>query len=192
MSKETIIQSTTGDMSPIINGNGNTIIFNMQMPITKPEIEAEFLKLETGDFEDITNEVDEKLHENHISIFSYIKNYWLQLKKQLVNDDFHEPWIPLVPADMGTREKKRQWKVTPIYQGIVFPLSYFFIEMDGGRYLIPLPKVEYNREENTTDKNNRIKKCSITQVQYKLGKVLSIDTYGYDTMREDCKIEVET
>ena len=116
----------------------------MQMPITKPEIEAEFMKLKTGDFEDITNEVDEKLHENHISIFSYTKNYWLQLKKQLVNDDFHEPWIPKVSADMETREKKRQWKVTPIYQGIVFPLSYFFIEMDGGRYLIPLPKVEYN------------------------------------------------
>jgi hypothetical protein len=175
-----------------IIGDGNTIVFNIQAPLTNKQVEEEFLKLEIGDFQDITDEVDKSLREKDISIFSYMKNYWLQLKKQLVWDDFNEPWIPEVFSDLSTREKKRYWQFTPIYQGVVFPSAYFFIEMDGGHYLIPLPKVEYNRTNETTiDKNNPIKKCTITKVQYRLGKVLSAYNCDYDGMIKQCKIEIK-
>ena len=176
-----------------IIGDGNIIIFNTQAPLLKEQIESEFLKLEIGDFQDISDEVDESLHERNISILSYTKNYWFQLKKQLVQDDFDEPWLPTVPADMEGRERKPRWKLTPMYQNVVFPFSYCFIEMDGGRYLIPLPKVEHNRIGEEIDRNNPIKRCTITKVQYQLGKVLTNGVnYGnaYDDMLKECKIEV--
>jgi hypothetical protein len=174
-------------------GDGNTIIFNTQAHLTKEEVEKEFLKLEIGDFQDITVEVDNSLREKDISILSYMKNYQFQLKKQLICDDFNEPWIPKVASDLPTREKKKHWQLTPIYQDVVFPFSYFFIEMDGGRYLIPLPKVEYNKAGKTIDKNNPIKRCTITKVQYQLGKVLCDNpcyNTSYDDMLKQCKIEV--
>jgi hypothetical protein len=176
-----------------IIGDGNTIVFNMQTPLTKEQVEDELLKLEIDDFQDITEEADESFRERNISILSYTKNYWLQLKKQLINEDFHEPWLPNVPSDFPQREKKRYWKFTPIYQGIIFPLSYFFISMDGGRYLIPLPQVEYNIIEGKIDKNNPVKKCTITKVQYQLGKVLTDGKYyntSYSDLLKQCKIEV--
>jgi hypothetical protein len=177
-----------------IIGDSKIVVFNIQSPLTKEQVEEKFLKLEIGDFEDITEETDESFPEKNISILSYTKNYWLQLKKQLVNEDFNESWLPVVPSDMPQREKKRQWKFTPVYQGIIFPVSYFFISMDGGRYLIPLPKVEYNKIEGKIDKSNPVKKSTITKVQYQLGKVLSNgENYNtsYDDLLKQCKIEVE-
>ena len=186
--KNTIIGNNSG-----IIGDGNIIVSNIQSPPTKEQVEEAFLKLEIGDFQDITEEVDERLREKNTSILSYTKNYRLQLKKQLISEDFDEPWVPKVPSDLPEKEKKRYWKFTPIYQGIIFPFSYFFISMDGGRYLIPLPKVEYNKIEDNIDKNNPVKKCIITQVQYQLGKVLTDGKYyntSYDDMLKQCKIEV--
>jgi len=182
-----------GNNSGII-GDGNIIIFNVQLPLSQKQVEEEFLKLETGDFHDITDEVDRNLRKKNVAILSYTKNFWLQLKKQLINENFNGHWMPIVPADIPKREKKRYWQFTPIYQGIVFPFSYFFIEMDEGRYLIPLPKVEYNQTETGgMDSSNPIKKCFITKVQYCLGKSLT-DDYGYNTSYDDilmkCKIEV--
>jgi hypothetical protein len=165
-----------------IIGDGNTIVFNTQAPLSKEQIEEEFLKLDFGDLQDITDEVDEGLREKHTTIWSYTRNCWLQLKKQLISDDFHEPWLPTVPADMGRREKKPRWKLTPVYQGVVFPFSYFFIGMDGGRYVIPLP-----------NRDNPVKKCTITRVQYQLGKVLTGDALyntSYDDLLKESKIEV--
>jgi hypothetical protein len=165
----------------------------MQSPLTKEQVEEAFLKLEIGDFQDITEEVDESLHAKKISILSYTKNYWLQLKKQLIMEDFDELWVPKVPSDLPEREKKGYWKFTPIYQGTIFPFSYLFISMDGGRYLIPLPKVDYNKIEEKIDKHNPVKKCRITHVQYQLGKVLTDGNYyntSYDDMLKQCKIEV--
>jgi len=178
-----------GNNSGII-GDGNTIIFNLHVPLTKEQLEFEFLKLGVDDFQDITNEVDITLREKNITIFSYTKNYWLQLKMQLVNNDFVEPWIPFVPADMPTREKKPFYRVTPIYQSVVLPFSYFFISMDGGRYLIPLPEVEYNKVNGEIDKDNPIKCCKITEAKYKLGKSLDGDAYGFDDMLKQCKISI--
>jgi len=182
-----------GNNSGII-GDGNIIVFNTQSPLTKEQVEDEFLKLEIGNFLDITEEVDENLREKNISILSYTKNFWLQLKKQLVCEDFDELWIPTFSSDVPQREKKRYWKITPVYQGIIFPFTYFFISMDGGRYFIPLPKVEYNKIEEKIDKNNPVKKCKITKVQYQLGKVLTDGEYyntSFDDMLKHCKIEVE-
>jgi hypothetical protein len=182
-----------GNNSGII-GDGNIVVFNMQSPLTKEQVEEAFIKLEIGDFQDITEEVDESYREKNISILSYSKNYWLQLKKQLINDDFYGKWLPKVPSDFPQKEKKRYWKFTPIYQGLIFPLSYFFISMDSERYLIPLPKVDYNIIEDKIDKNNPVKKCTITKVQYQLGKVLTDGEYynmSYDDLLKQSKIEVE-
>ena len=181
-----------GNNSGII-GDGNTIVFNMQSPLTKEQVEEAFLKLEIGNFQDITEETNENYREKNISILSYTKNYWLQLKKQLISEDFNEMWVPNISSDFPQREKKRYWKFTPIYQGIIFPFSYNFISMDGGRYLIPLPKIEYNKIEDKIDKNNPVKKCTITKVQYQLGKVLTDGEYynmSYDDVLNQCKIEV--
>ena len=165
-----------------------------ESPPTKEQIEEEFLKLDTGDFYDITDQVDRNHRENCVAILSYEKNPLLQLRQELVNDDFNEVWIPKVPADMGVREKKQYWKMTPVYKNIVLPFSYFFILMDGFRYWIPLPKVEYNKAgEFEIDRNNPVKKCTITKVQYNLGKVLTNDhgyNTSYDEMLKQCKIEV--
>ena len=169
--KNTNIGSNCG-----IIGDGNIIVFNMQSPLTKEQVEEAFLKLEIGDFQDITEEVDVSLREKNTLILSYTKNYWLQLKQQLIREDFDEPWVPKVPSDFPEREKKNYWKFTPIYQGIIFPISYFFISMDGDRFFIPLPKEE-----------------KIDKVQYQLGKVLTDGTYynkSYDDMLKQCKIEV--
>jgi hypothetical protein len=176
-----------------IIGDGTIIVFNIQAPITRGQVEKEFQKLNSGDLQDITGEVDEGLREKHIVIWSYTKNCWLQLKQQRVSDDFNEPWLPTVPADMGKREKKPYLKLTPVYQGVVFPFSYSFIEMDGGRYVIPLPKVEYNRAGEEIDRNNPVKKCTITRVQYQLGKILTGDApnnASYDDLLKESKIEV--
>jgi hypothetical protein len=182
-----------GNNSGII-GNKNVIFFNIAAPLTKEQVEEEFLKLENGDFQDITDEVDKKLREEEITILSYTKNYWLQLKQQLINGDFKGLWMPKVPSNLPTREKNRYWQFTPIYHGIVFPFYYFFVEMDGGRYLIPLPQVEYNKTDTgSIDSSNPVKKCLITKVQYQLGKSLT-DDYGYNTSYDDklkeCKIEI--
>ena len=191
----TMSNTNLGNNSGII-GDGNTIVFNLQLPLTQKQTEEEFLKLKTGDFYDITDEIDKSLCEKNIAILSYTKNYWLQLKKQLVCVDFDEPWIPKVPADFPTREKKRYWQFIPVYQSIVFPFSYFFIEMDGGRYLIPLPEVEYNlTETDAINKLNPVKNCSITKVQYFLGKSLTDNrsyNTSYDDMLKECKIEIKT
>jgi NurA-like 5'-3' nuclease len=181
-----------GNNSGII-GDGNIIVFNMQSPLTKEQVEEAFLKLEIGDFQDITEEYDESLREKDISILSYTKNYWLQLKRQLIREDFDEPWVPNVPSDLPQREKKKFWKFTSIYQDIILPFSYLFISMDGDRYFIPLPKVEYNKVEEKIDKNNPVKNCTITKVQYQLGKVLTDGEYynmSYSDMLKQCKIEV--
>jgi len=181
-----------GNNSGII-GDRNIIVFNMQSYLTKENIEEAFLKLEIDDFQDITEEVDEKLNEKNISILSYTKNFWLQLKKQLINEDFNELWIPIVPSDLPQKEKKRRWRFTPIYQGIIFPFSYDFISMDGDRYFIPLPKVDYNKIEGKIDINNPVKECTITKVQYQLGKVLTDGEYyntSYDDILKQCKIEI--
>lgn len=98
--RNTNIGNNTG-----IIGDGNIVIFNIQAPLTREQVEEEFLKLDTGDFQDITNEVDESLRERHITILSYVKNPLLQLKMQLINEDFNEPWLPKVAADMGERKK---------------------------------------------------------------------------------------
>jgi hypothetical protein len=179
-----------GNNSGII-GDGNTINFNIQATLTEKQVEEEFLKLEIGDFQDITNEVDNSFRDKNISILSYTKNPLLQLKKQLTLEDFDETWLPKVDADLPKREEKRRWQFTPIYQGVAFPFSYSFIEMDGGRYLIPLPQVEYNRIGGTIDKNDPIKRCTITKVQYRLGEILTIYREYYDDMLKDCKIEVQ-
>jgi hypothetical protein len=182
-----------GNNSGII-GDENIIVFNIQASPNQKQVEAEFLKLKPGDFQDITDTVDQSLREKHVQIFSYIKNPLLQLKQQLVKDDFYEHWIPSVPADLPRREKKAHWEFIPIYQGVVFPFSYSFIEMDGGLHLIPLPFVEYNEMEpgilGKIDPDNPIKRCTITQVQYRLGKALTDSTYDYDAMLKRCKIEV--
>jgi hypothetical protein len=179
-----------GNNSGII-GDENIIIFNIHLPLTKEQVEAEFLKLKPGDFQDITDEVDQELSEKNVQIFSYTKNYWLQLKQALVNEDFDEPWVPTVPTDWTCREKKPYWKFIPVYHGVVFPFSYYFIEMDGYRYLIPLPYVEYNETEpGRIDRDNPVKKCTITKVQYRLGKALTDIDYDYDAMLKRCKIEV--
>jgi len=161
---------------------------------TKGQIEEEFLKLDTGDFQDITDDVDKGLREKNISIFSYVKNPFLQLRQELVNEDFDEPWIPTVPADLGGREKKEHWKVTPVYQNTILPFSYGFILMDGFRYWIPLLNVEYNKiEKFEIDRNNPVKRCTITKAHYNLGKVLTDDhnyNTSYDYMLQQCKIVV--
>ena len=162
---------------------------------TKEQIEEEILKLSIGDLQDITDEVDKTLREKSISICSYTKNPSLQFKKELINENFSEPWLPRVAADMGGREKRQYWKVTPVYQSTVLPFSYFFVLMDGLRYWIPLPRVEYNKiGKFEIDHENPVKRCTITMVQYNLGKVLTDDhgTYNtsYDEMLQQCKITV--
>jgi hypothetical protein len=154
-----------GNNSGII-GDGNTFIINAQALPTQKQVEKEFLKLNIGDFLDITNEVDESLREKCISIRSYVKNPAFQLKIQLVNDDFHEFWLPPVASDMGGREKKQYWQVSPIYQNVVLPFSYFFITMDGLRYWVPLPKREpSNTGQFEIERNNHEKKYTITKGQ---------------------------
>jgi hypothetical protein len=175
-------------------GDVNIIVFSVQKPLTQEQVEEEFLKLNPGDLQDITSEVDAGLLEKRILIKSYVKNYWLQLKMQLVNDDFRESWLPLVAADMDGGEKKQQWQVTPVYQNVVFPFSYFFVTMDSSRYWVPLPKVEYNKNEKSEiDRNDPVKRCTITEVQYQLGKTLTDDpgyNTSYDNILKKCKIEV--
>jgi hypothetical protein len=182
--------TSIGNNSGIV-GNDNTIIFNSQTHLTQEQVEAEFMKLESGDFIDITDEVDTQYREKNIVIWGCIKDSQLQLKQQIVNDDFQgEKWIPEVPADMGKREKKPYLKITPVYREVIFPFSYFFILMDGLRYFVPLPKVECN---SIRDRNNPVKRYTITKVQYQLGKILTHGEYyntSYDDMLKQCKIEV--
>jgi hypothetical protein len=176
--------------SSISNNSGNTVVFNIQAPPTEKQLEEEFLKLEIGDFQDITDEVDKSLREKDNFIWCYLKNYQLQLKQEIVSKDFKEPWIPEVPADLPAREEKIHWKFTLIYQNMVFHISYSFIEMDGGHYLIPLPKTEWNKTEDGKINRNSPKRYTITKVQYQLGKALSSENYDYDAMLQRCKIEV--
>lgn len=66
--------------------------------------------------------------------------------------------------------------------------------MDDSRYLVPLPNVEYNKiGDFDIDRNNPVKKCTVTKVQYQLGKSLTND-YGYNESYDDiikqCRIEV--
>jgi hypothetical protein len=56
--------------------------------------------------------------------------------------------------------------------------------------MIPLPIVEYNSAEA---ENNPVKRCEISKVQHRLGKVLTggaPHNLSYDDMLKDCKIEV--
>jgi hypothetical protein len=137
----------TGTNSGIL-GNDNTININSPAQPTLELVEQELLKLESGDLINITDEVDSQLREKHIVIWSCNKNYQLQLKRQIVSDDFDEEWIPKVPSDMGKREKKPKLQITPVYQDVALPFSYFFILMDGLRYYIPLPKQDRNNPVN--------------------------------------------
>jgi hypothetical protein len=105
-------------------GDENIIIFNTQSPLTQEQVEKEFLKLEIGDFQDITSEVDEQLREKREAVLSYIKNPLLQLKKQLVNEDFDEPWLPKTPSGMG---KKRKNVAMEAYPGLPGRCVAFFV-----------------------------------------------------------------
>jgi hypothetical protein len=63
--------------------------------------------------------------------------------------------------------------------------------MDGGRYLIPLPQVEYNSIGETIDKTNPVIRCTTTKVKYQLGKALSGYNCNYDDMLKQCKIVIK-
>jgi hypothetical protein len=168
-----------------ILGNDNTININSQPQPTRELVEQELLKLEHGDLINITDEVDSRHREKNVVIWSCNKNYQLQLKQQIMHDDFDGEWIPKVPADMGGREKKPYLQITPVYQNVVLPFSYFFILIDGLRYHVPLPE---------RDRNNSVNRYTITKVQYHLGKILTDgECYNtsYDEMLKQCKIEVD-
>jgi len=162
---------------------------------TKEKIEEEFLKLEIGDLQDITDESNKSHRENNILIYSYSKNPLLQLRLEQINEDFDESWIPSVTADMGGREKNPYWRLVPVYQNNTLPFFYYFIQMDGFRYWVPLPYVEYNKiEKFEINKNKPVKRCTVTKVQYNLGKVLTNDhgnyNDSYDDILKQCKIEI--
>jgi len=190
MSASKLIQ-TGGDESLNFQSGGDIIIqFDLQKPLTKKQVETELLHLDDNDLIEITSEAIDSRCDDDIAVYSYVKNYWLQLKAQMINSDFSEKWLPELDC------KAKRWHVTPVYMGIVFPFSYDFVEVikDNALYFVPFPlPFKHNRTSNgEIDMNNPVDKVFATEIQYKLGRALTPGVYrsGYNTILDRCKMTI--
>jgi hypothetical protein len=129
---------TLGSQSPIINGNNNIVVFDLNEPLTDKLLLFELSKLQYGDFENITDNT--KMDENdRNSYFSYTKNRCFSMRRKRANDTFYASWLNFIPrADPSVFEDE----VSFFYQGC-FIKSFLIVVLDGGRFQIPLPKIIY-------------------------------------------------
>jgi hypothetical protein len=198
---------TSGSQSPIINGNNNIIVFNLNEPLTDKLLLLELSKLQHDDFEDITGNI--KADENdRTRYFSYIKNRYFTMRRKTVKDSFYEPWLNFITrADPLVFEDE----ISFFYQGC-FIKSFFIVVLDGGRFQIPLPKIIWVKnydKSNGHDKvvglsdpvvkerfypldNHPIEKIVLTEVELTISNVLSYLNHGdyLQQLKQHNKLEI--
>jgi hypothetical protein len=198
---------TSGNQSPIINGNNNIFIFYLNKPLTDKLLLAELSKLQYGDFEDVSDNIrtDE---DDKTRYFSYIKNRYFTMRIKRVKNSFYESWLNFITRmDPSVCEDE----VSFFYQGC-FIKSFLVIVLDGGRFEIPLPEIiwaENYDKGNGYDKvvglsnpevkelfypldNHPIVKIVLTDVEWTLSKVLSCPNHEdyFQQLRKHNKIEI--
>ncbi|GHT81962.1 hypothetical protein FACS1894130_13580 [Spirochaetia bacterium] len=198
---------TSGPQSPIINGNHNIVIFNLNEPLTDKLLLVELSKLQHGDFEDITDNI--RTDENdETRYFSYIKNRYFTMRRKTIKDSFYEPWLNFIlRSDPSVFEDE----ISFFYQGC-FIRSFLIVVLDGGRFEIPLPKIiwakdydksnGYNKVVGLSDPvvkerfypldNHPVEKIVLTEVELTLSNVLSsfIDEDYFQQLRQRNKLEI--
>jgi hypothetical protein len=199
---------TSGFQSPVINGNYNIVIFNLDEPLTDKLLLVELSKLQYGDFEDITGNV--KTDENYKNrYFSYIKNRYFSMRKKRAKDTFYESWLNfIIPREDPSASED---EISFFYQGC-FIKSFLVVVLDGGRFQIPLPKIipvkNYN-EGNGYEKvvglsdpvvkelfypldNHPVEKIVLTEAELALINVLSYSNHEeyLRQLRQRNKLEI--
>jgi hypothetical protein len=198
---------TYGFQSPIINGNNNTIIFNLNEPLTDQLLLIELSKLQYGDFEDITDntKTDE---DDKTRYFSYTKNRYFTMRRKRMADSFYEAWLNFI-----TRMDPAIFKdeISFFYQGC-FIKSFLVIVLDGERFTMPLPRTIYAKDydkNNGYDEiigmsspevkerfypldNHPIEKIVLTESELKLSDVLSCPNHNdyLQLLRQKNKLEI--
>jgi hypothetical protein len=127
---------TSAPYSPIINGNNNIVVFNLDEPLSDKLLLMEFSKLQHDDFEDITGNITTDKNDKN-RYFSYTKNRYFSMRRKRAKDTFYESWLNFIPrADQSVFEDE----ISFFYQGC-FIKSFLIVVLDGGRFQIPLPKI---------------------------------------------------
>jgi hypothetical protein len=198
---------TSGSQSPIINGNNNVVVFSLNEPLTDRLLLVELLKLQYGDFEDITDNIRIN-NKDKTWYFSYIKNRYFTMKRRRVEDSFYEPWLNyIIRMDTSIFEDE----ISFFYQGC-FIKSFLIIVLDGGRFVIPLTKIiwvedyDYNngyekavsfsnpevKERFYPLENHPISKIVITEIELTLCNVLSCFNHEdyFRQLRRHNKLEI--
>jgi hypothetical protein len=198
---------TTGSQSPIINGNNNIVIFNLSEPLTDERLLIELIKLQYGDFENITDSmrIDES---DGIKYFSYIKNRYFTMKRKTINNSFYQSWLNFFSRDDPSTFED---EISFFYQSC-FIKSFLIVVLDGGRFQLPLPKIIYVHDydkSNGYDKavglsdpvviersypldNHPVKKFVLTEAELALSKAFSCresDEY-LQQLRQHNKLEI--
>jgi hypothetical protein len=198
---------TSGPQSPIINGNNNTIIFNLNEPLTDKLLLIELSKLKHGDFEDVTDNI--KTDENDKNrYFSYIKNRYFAMRRKRIKDSFYESWLNFITWMDPSVFKD---EISFFYQGCYIK-SFFIIVLDGGRFEMPLPRIilakDYDKN-NGSDKvvglsspevkerfypldNHPVEKIVLSEAELTLSDVLSCSNHNdyFDQLRQENKLEI--
>jgi hypothetical protein len=198
---------TSGSQSPIINGNNNTVVFNLNEPLTDKLLLLELSKLQYGDFEDITGNTRTGEDDKN-SYFSYTKNRYFAMRRKRVKNTFDGSWLNFIPrADPLVFEDE----ISFFYQGC-FIKSFLIVVLDGGRFQIPLPKITYVQdydESNGSNKvvglsdpvvkepfypldNHPVEKIVLTKIELTLSDVLSSFNHGdyLQSLRQRNKLEI--
>jgi hypothetical protein len=200
--------NTFGSQSPIINGNNNIVVFDLDEPLTDKLLLLELSKLQYGDFENITDNTKTDENDKN-SYFSYIKNRYFLMKRKRAKDTFYESWLNFImPRDDPSVFED---EISFFYQGC-FIKSFLIVVLDGGRFQTPLPKITYVENYDETNgydevvglsnpvvkerfyplDNHPVEKMVLTETQLALSKALSCSTHEdyLQQLRRRNKLEI--
>ena len=198
---------TSGSQSPIINGNNNIVVFNLNEPLTDVLLLTELSKLQSGDFEDITENLRINRDDN-FRYYSYIKNRFFTMRRKKIKDSFYESWLNFITRmDPSVFEDEMSF----FYQGC-FIKSFLIIVLDGGRFEIPLPKIIWAKDYdkcNGYDKviglstpevkeryypldNHPVEKVVLTEIELILSNIFSCSNHEdyFQTLKKLNKLEI--
>lgn len=198
---------TLGSQSPIINGNNNIVVFNLNEPLTDALLLMELSKLQSGDFEDITDNLRINRDDN-FRYYSYIKNRFFTMRRKEIKELFYEPWLNFI-----TRKDPLVFEdeMSFFYQGC-FIKSFLIIVLDGGRFEIPLPKIIWAEDYdkcNGYDKviglsnpevkeryypldNHPVEKVVLTEIELVLSNIFSCSNHEdyFQVLKKLNKLEI--
>lgn len=117
--------------------------------------------------------------DSHSEYYSLKKNLLVSVACGIThNDNFREVWANKFADSYAIS------KFVDFFYSNILVYRDVYVAVDGGRAILPLPKIIYDKEKN------EIKKLVVSKNRYNFFKILNVNSYEYDEYIRDAGFEI--